>query len=326
MAATTEDALSDRSDRSDRSNESGSLNPSAQDAGLDARWRDRIDARLAELLPGRHDGASATCPQLAEAMRYCLLANGKRVRPMLAIRTALHFGGDPERMIDFGCALEMVHCASLMLDDLPCMDDASLRRGQPACHQAFGEATTTLAAVALLNQAFGVLARDRALGAELRCELVDRLSTAVGTAGLVSGQSRDLIERAGALDDAPDGDALAEINHQKTGVLFELATAGAGCILGLDDGDLGALQRYAGHLGQAFQAADDLLDVRKYGADSGKDAGLDRGKAGSVHRIGEEALFARVEQELAAGDAVLPAAVGGAALDGYVRALFQRFL
>ncbi|MBY6205537.1 polyprenyl synthetase family protein [Halomonas denitrificans] len=316
MAATTEDALSDRSD------ESGSLDLSEQDAGLDVRWRDRIDARLAELLPGPNDGASATCPQLAEAMRYCLLANGKRVRPMLAIRTALHFGGDPERMIDFGCALEMVHCASLMLDDLPCMDDASLRRGQPTCHQAYGEATTTLAAVALLNQAFGVLARDRALEADLRCDLVDRLSTAVGTAGLVSGQSRDLIERAAALD----SDAVAEINHQKTGVLFELATAGAGCIVGLDDGDLEALQRYAGHLGQAFQAADDLLDVRKYGADSGKDAGLDRDKAGSVHRIGEDALFARVEQELAAGDTVLPPSRGEASLDAYVRDLFARFL
>ena len=313
MAATTEDALSD---------DAGLLESPEQHAEIDARWRSKIAARLAELIPGDDEVAGATCPQLAEAMRYCLLAAGKRVRPMLAIRTALHFGGDPERMIDFGCALEMVHCASLMLDDLPCMDDASLRRGQPACHQAFGEATTTLAAVALLNQAFGVLARDRALGADLRCVLVDRLSNAVGTAGLVSGQSRDLIERADPLD----GDAMAEINHQKTGVLFELATAGAGCILGLEDHLLDALQGYAGHLGQAFQAADDLLDARRFAGATGKDAGQDRDKAGSVHRVGEDALRRVVERELAAGEAVLPTAAGRAALDGYVRALFARFL
>lgn len=310
MAATTEDALT----------KTAAASRDDASAALDDQWRTRINARLTELLPP--EGSGATCPKLAEAMRYSLLAPGKRVRPLLAIRTALHYGGDADRVIDFGCALEMVHCASLMLDDLPCMDDASMRRGRPACHHEFGEATTTLAAIALLNHAFGVLARDQALDPVRRCQLVDQLSNAVGTAGLVSGQSRDLIERANALD----SDAVAEINHQKTGVLFELATAGAGCILGLDDSQLDALQRYAGHLGQAFQAADDLLDVRKYGADSGKDAGLDCKKAGSVHRIGEDALFALVDRELAAGDAVLPPSAGEATLDGYVRDLFTRFL
>lgn len=314
MAATTEDALSREQDTLDASR--------APAATLDAHWREQVNHRLAELLPSSRARLGPTCPQLAEAMRYSLLAPGKRVRPLLAVRTALHFGGDPARMVDFGCALEMVHCASLMLDDLPCMDDAALRRGRPACHHEFGDATTTLAAIALLNQAFGVLARDESLEADLRCNLVDRLSAAVGTAGLVSGQSRDLIERADALD----GEAMAEINHQKTGVLFELACAGAGCVLGLGDDQLDALQRYAGHLGQAFQAADDLLDARKYAADSGKDAGQDCDKAGSVHRVGEDALRKQVERELAEGDAILPPARGEASLDGYVRDLFARFL
>ncbi|NKI34001.1 polyprenyl synthetase family protein [Wenzhouxiangella sp. XN79A] len=306
MAATTEDAMA-RGEGAE---------------SIDASWRQAIDERLQALMPVQALDGNPTCRELAEAMRYSLLAPGKRVRPLLAIRTALHFGADPNRMLDFGCALEMVHCASLMLDDLPCMDDASTRRGQPACHRKFGDATTTLAAIALLNQAFGVIARDSALDPSQRCWLVDRLSVAVGTAGLVSGQCRDLIERAGALD----GSAIAEINHQKTGVLFELATAGAGGILGLADDELDALQRYAGHLGQAFQAADDLLDVRRHAEGSGKDIGLDRDKAGSVHRVGEQALRRLVEAELAAGDRVLPAARGEHALDGYVRALFARFV
>lgn len=306
MAATTEDAMA----------------PNQGAESIDESWRRTIDERLLDLMPIKARDGDPTCRELAEAMRYSLLAPGKRVRPLLAIRTALHFGGDARRMVDFGCALEMVHCASLMLDDLPCMDDATTRRGQPACHRKFGDATTTLAAIALLNHAYGVIARDEALDASLRCRLVDRLSEAVGTSGLVSGQCRDLIERAGALDDP----AIAEINHQKTGVLFELATAGAGCILGLPEHELGALQRYAGHLGQAFQAADDLLDARQFAEASGKDAGLDRDKAGSVHSVGERVLRERVEAELAAGDRVLPAARGDHALDGYVRALFARFL
>ena len=306
MAATTEDAMA----------------PDQGAASIDESWRRTIDERLLDLMPVQARDGNPTCRELAEAMRYSLLAPGKRVRPLLAIRTALHFGGDARRMVDFGCALEMVHCASLMLDDLPCMDDASTRRGQPACHRKFGDATTTLAAIALLNQAYGVVARDRSLDAPLRCRLVDHLSEAVGTSGLVSGQCRDLIERTGALD----GPAIAEINHQKTGVLFALATAGAGCILGLPEDELHALQRYAGHLGQAFQAADDLLDARQFAEVSGKDAGLDRDKAGSVHRVGEQVLRERVEAELAAGDRVLPAARGDHALDGYVRALFARFV
>ena len=305
MAASTEDALA--AQRPD------------QARALDAKWRARIDQRLEELLPATRGGP--TCPQLAEAMRYSLLAPGKRVRPLLAIRTALHFDGNPNDMLDFGCALEMVHCASLMLDDLPCMDDAAMRRGRPACHHEYGDATTTLAAIALLNQAFGVLARAD-LGAELRCALVDHLSDAVGTSGLVSGQSRDLIERAGTLD----GETVAEINHQKTGVLFELATAGAGCILGLPDDELDALQRYAGHLGQAFQAADDLLDARHLAEGSGKDASRDVAKAGSVHAVGVEVLEQRVSDELEQGEALLPEVRGPASVDGYVRDLFARFI
>lgn len=281
-------------------------------------WTEAVNQRLVELLPVGDE----VCPRLAAAMAYSLLAPGKRVRPLLAIHAALHFDADPTPLIDFGCALEMVHCASLMLDDLPCMDNASSRRGQPASHHQHGEATTTLAAIALLNLAFGVISRAQGLDAEVRCVLVDRLSLAVGTAGLVSGQSRDLGERTGTLD----SEQLARINHQKTGVLFELAVVGSGLVLGLRHSELDALASYAKHLGQAFQAADDLLDSARFANGSGKDSELDRAKAGSVHRVGEEAMRQRVRDELELGNSVIPPARSETRLDAYAGNLFRRFI
>ena len=296
---------------------------SERDAGADASaldgWRRRIDARL-EARVAAHDDA---CPQLLEAMRYSLLAPGKRVRPLLAVLAALDAGGDGDAVLDFGCALEMVHCASLMLDDLPCMDDAQTRRGRPAAHRRFGEATTTLAAIALLNHAYGVIARDQALAPALRNTLVAETSGAVGTAGLVSGQSRDLADRAGDLDRA----AMDRINRQKTGVLFELAVTGAGRIAGLPAARLDRLNRYAHHVGLAFQAADDLLDAHRPGRESGKDCGADRGKNGSVYVIGVDALRGRLLEVLRAVDAELAAMpMPGGRLSRYVHTLFGPLL
>lgn len=282
-------------------------------------WRDRVNERLEELIRADHDA----CPTLVEAMRYSLLAPGKRVRPLLALLTALDFGRDPRPLIDFGCALELVHCASLMLDDLPCMDNARMRRGQPAAHIQFGEATTTLAAIALLNQAFGVIASSSTLTESIRCQLVGRVSQAVGTAGLVSGQSRDLVERKGGVD----SDDLARINQQKTGVLFELAVVGGGTIADLADERLDALNRYAGHVGQAFQSADDLLDCRKHSKNSGKDCGADVDKAGSVHQLGESALRERLQRELAQADEQLEQLdLDDSLMRAFVLSLFQRLL
>lgn len=282
-------------------------------------WRDRVNTRLEELIRADEDA----CPTLVEAMRYSLLAPGKRVRPLLALLTALDFGRDPRPLIDFGCALELVHCASLMLDDLPCMDNARMRRGQPAAHIQFGEATTTLAAIALLNQAFGVIASSTALPESIRCRLIARVSQAVGTAGLVSGQSRDLVERKGGMD----GDGLARINQQKTGVLFELAVVGGGTIVDLSQERLEALNLYAGHVGQAFQNADDLLDGRKHSKNSGKDCGADMDKAGSVHEVGESALRERLQRELAKADRqIARLGLDQSLMRAFVLSLFQRLL
>jgi len=282
-------------------------------------WRERVNTRLAELI--RAD--EQACPTLVEAMRYSLLAPGKRVRPLLALLTTLDFGRNPRPLLDFGCALELVHCASLMLDDLPCMDNARLRRGQPAAHIQFGEATTTLAAIGLLNQAYGVIADSDALPEAVRCRLVARLSEAVGTAGLVSGQSRDLVERKRGVDSA----GLRRINQQKTGVLFELAVVGGGLIADLPESRLAILNRYAGHVGQAFQNADDLLDCRQHRGRTGKDCDSDVDKAGSVHQVGEAALRERLESELAEAESGLVAlGLENSLLQASVRSLFRALL
>lgn len=282
-------------------------------------WRSRLDAKLIEHLRVDQD----SCQTLVEAMRYSLLAPGKRVRPLLAVLTAIDFGRDPDPLLDFGCALEFVHCASLMLDDLPCMDDARMRRGQLAAHICFGEATTTLAAIGLLNQAYGMIAASDVLPESIRCRLVTQLSAAVGTAGLVSGQSRDLVERACGIDSP----GLRRINRQKTGVLFELAVVGGGTIADLPGARLETLNRFAGHVGQAFQSADDLCDCQHHCSATGKDCGRDVDKAGSVHQVGEAALRERLIVELEAADAQLDAlGIENSLLKSFVLSLFKRLL
>lgn len=285
-------------------------------------WRERCECRLEQLME-LHCGHAEVCPRLAEAMRYGVMGSGKRVRPVLCFLAAADFGADPEPLIDFGCALELVHSASLMLDDLPCMDDARLRRGEPAAHVKFGPAVTTLAAIGLLNLGYGVVASADGLAPVLRGELVARLSAAVGTHGLVSGQSRDLCERQSEMDCGQ----MLRINRQKTAVLFELAVTAGGLHAGLGERRLDSLHRFARHLGMGFQTADDLLDCMHSAADSGKDAGLDCGKSGSVHAVGVAALRQRLAEELdLAGRVLSELGVHRSALTQYVEALFRRHL
>lgn len=236
-----------------------------------------IEARLAALLPL---GSQPSQP-LNEAIRYSLLAPGKRVRPLLALLTAHHCGADWRRGLDPACALEMVHTASLILDDLPSMDNAELRRGSPTVHRRFGEDIALLAAVALLNQAFAVLAEAPELEAELRLELVGRFTFAIGLAGLVTGQSRDLHERNARAE------ALEEINRQKTGVLFSLAVEVGLRVAAANAQQAQSLARFAVSLGQAFQARDDLLDRTGSISQVGKDVGKDAGKTCLMEIIGE---------------------------------------
>jgi geranylgeranyl diphosphate synthase type II len=236
-----------------------------------------IDARLTALLPLE----SQASQPLNDAIRYSLLAPGKRVRPLLALFTAHHCGADWRRGIDPACALEMVHTASLILDDLPSMDNAKLRRGSPTVHRRFGEDIAVLAAVALLNQAFAVLAEAPELEAGLRLELVGRFAFAIGPAGLVTGQSRDLHEHN------TRAEALEEINRQKTGVLFSLAVEVGLRVAAANAQQTQSLVRFARSLGQAFQARDDLLDRTGSSSQVGKDVGKDAGKTGLMEVVGE---------------------------------------
>lgn len=197
------------------------------------------------------------CPdRLKAAMRYSLLLPGKRFRPVLVLLAAEACGTDPEEAIVPACAVEMIHCYSLIHDDLPAMDNDDLRRGQPTCHRQFDEATAILAGDALLTLAFEVLAKrveppDRAV----RCCQV--LAEAAGPCSLVGGQADDIQ----APNLAPTLDLLERIHRRKTGALIECAVA-LGAIMGNAGPEiLNGLLEYGRSVGLAFQITDDLLDL-----------------------------------------------------------------
>ena len=243
------------------------------------RWRRRINQRLAELIP--HE---TTEPRpLHESMRYSLLAGGKRIRPVLTIQVATDLGATEDEALDAACAVEMVHAASLILDDLPCMDDARLRRGQPANHLVYNEDTAILAATALLNRAFGVIAECDLLSAQTRLDLTRLLSDSVGSNGIIAGQFCDLQIRHGHGDDVA---GLTEMYGQKTGALFVAALEAGARVAGVDDVWVEAVREYGVNLGLAFQLLDDLLDTFGSREDIGKDTGQDGGKSTLASRLG----------------------------------------
>ncbi len=232
--------------------------------------RQQVDARLEFLLPS----CNLNCDTLAEAVRFASLAQGKRVRPVLAMLSAEHFGGVPADALDFGCALELIHTASLILDDLPCMDNAAMRRGRPTVHRQFGEDTAVLSAVALLNHGFGIIAEDERLSAEVRLSLVRLVRDAVGFDGLVSGQMRDLRDAATDRNEA----SLTSLNRQKTGGLFVAAAVGGAVIAGAGAADVQAANAFGDRLGLAFQLWDDLQDLTSTLEVMGKDVLQDRNR------------------------------------------------
>lgn len=276
------------------------LDPQGIRGRLDA-LKGVVEARLAVIA----DPAGVGPSLLSDAVRHTLLAPAKRLRPALAMLTAEQFGGDPRLALDPGCAIEMVHTASLILDDLPCMDDARLRRGRPTAHVAFGEDTAILAAIALLNESFGVVARADGVSAECRTRLVARLSEAVGFGGLVAGQLRDL------RDQTRTTESLSTLNHQKTGVLFVAAAEAGACVAGASDSEVEAAREFGRRLGLAFQIRDDLLDAGAHGlSDPGKDAGQDSGKTTLVSLVGPDRAREALEAEIAGAIAALGARSG----------------
>ncbi len=252
---------------------------------------DKLDALLA---PGPLAGEIERPARLLGAIRYSTLGGGKRLRPFLVLESARLFGFEGDGPLRAGCALEMIHCYSLVHDDLPAMDDDDLRRGRPTTHKAFDEATAILAGDALLTHAFDVLA-DSAThpDATIRCNLVLALARAAGLGGMVGGQALDLgAETArGALSQQE----ILTLQAMKTGALLRFAVD-AGAILGRADEARGqALSRYGAALGAAFQIADDILDAEGDAAALGKRAGKDaeRGKATLVGLLGLETAKAR---------------------------------
>lgn len=240
----------------------------ADDAGVTehmARLQRGLEARLDVLLPSGQER-----DLLAAAMRECTLAPGKRLRPLMLMMAAEGLGACPKAALELGCAVEMVHAASLVLDDLPCMDDAAVRRGRATLHRAMGEDVAILAAIALLSRAFGLVAGIDTVSATTRARLVAILSEAIGAQGLVKGQLQDLRESC----QARSAEQIAETNRLKTAVLFA-AIMGMACELADSPPPVReSLQGFAGELGQAFQLYDDLRDLDpSNGKDQGKDAG-----------------------------------------------------
>ena len=243
----------------------------------------RIEATLDALLPL----AEGPERRVSEAMRYATLAGGKRLRPFLVVEGARLFDVEPEGALRVAAAIEMVHCYSLVHDDLPAMDDDDMRRGRPTVHKAFDEATAILAGDGLLTRAFEVLA-DPATHPDgaVRCALVAALAKAAGAEGMVGGQMIDLAVEHRATEIGE----ITRLQRLKTGALIHFACS-AGPIMAHAPAQLrDAIHFYAQDFGLAFQMADDLLDVEgdaaALGKATGKDAG--RGKATFVSLLGVE--------------------------------------
>jgi farnesyl diphosphate synthase len=236
-------------------------------------------------------GETARPPRLLAAMQHAVLGGGKRLRPFLLVESAALFGTARGAALLAGCALELVHCYSLVHDDLPAMDDDDLRRGRPTVHKAFDAATAILAGDALLTLAFDVVARAEVHpDASVRVALVLELARAAGLGGMAGGQMLDLAAE-GRFADAPKPAREADVlmlQAMKTGALIRFGCCAGAMLADVQDERRAALERYGTALGQAFQIADDLLDVEGDAATVGKQTGKDAaaGKATIVELLG----------------------------------------
>jgi len=260
-----------------------------------------VEERLDRLLPPSQAHGPAG---LGQAMRYAVLGGGKRLRPFLLIESARLFDVGENHSLPAACALECVHCYSLVHDDLPSMDDDAVRRGRPTLHLAFDEATAILAGDALLTLAFEILSNPSTYDdPAIRAELVFLLARAGGWQGMAQGQALDLSPQRQAFG---AGD-IATVQALKTGALFRFACE-AGAVLGrAAPAERRALLAYASAFGQAFQLADDLLDAEGDAASLGKAVAKDeaRGKATLVALLGIDAAKARLAGLVAEAEAAL---------------------
>ena len=291
----------------------------------DAVFQDRL-ARVAQdtealldrlLASAPIDGERARPARLLDVMRYASLGGGKRLRPFLVVEAAALFDVPRQNSLMAGAALECVHCYSLAHDDLPAMDNDDLRRGRPTAHKAFDEASAILAGDGLLTFAFDILSRrETHPDADVRLELVSALARAAGLGGMVGGQMLDLAAEGRFDASAPKlGEQDVKVlQAKKTGALLRFGCV-AGSILGkANQSQRKALERYGSALGEAFQIADDLLDVEGDPATVGKATGKDAAahKATLVGVLGAAAARRRLENLVGEAQAALSAFGGDA--------------
>jgi geranylgeranyl diphosphate synthase, type II len=254
-------------------------------AGFLNTARTRVDEELERVLP-----SPPACPAIvSEAIRYSVFAGGKRLRPLLAIAAAdavSRLAGDwhgpvSEQALPVACAIELIHTYSLIHDDLPAMDDDTLRRGRPTAHVVYGEGIAILAGDGLHAEAFAVLARsvrpDDAVMAARTLRVIRLVADAAGAMGMVGGQAIDL-QAAGQAPNRPvtlDADGLREMHARKTGALIRAAAVGGAIMAGAEDAAVDAIDSYATDVGLAFQIVDDILDVEGDPTLLGKTAGKD---------------------------------------------------
>ncbi len=251
----------------------------------------RQDQAQIEAFLGKYLENSPQYARLQEAMRYSLLAGGKRIRPVLVLEACRICGGEVEKALPFACAVEMIHTYSLIHDDLPAMDNDDLRRGRPTNHKEFGEAAAILAGDALLTEAFFALSQAE-LPPDRIVQAVACLSAQAGHLGMVGGQALDMEEKKRTVPE------LEQLQSLKTGALLQ-AAAELGCIAaGGTPQQRQGLRVYAEKLGRAFQIRDDMLDVMGEQAQLGKPIGSDAelGKSTFAALLGLEACAGLVEE------------------------------
>jgi len=270
-------------------------------------YADAVNARLDYLLPP----LSAAPAVLHEAMRYSCLASGKRLRPALCMACAEAVGGVAETVLDAACAIEIVHCFSLIHDDLPAIDDDNLRRGLPTCHKRFGEAIAILAGDALFSLAFEVLSHSGpgcdacAPASERILHAVQILTKATGSDGLVGGEVVDVLSEGAPID----AEKLRYIHARKTGALMAAACEIGAILVGGADDQITKFGAFGQSVGLAFQIADDILNETADPNELGKAVGSDRQRSKATYTL----LFGLEEAKRLADEA---AAEAKWALDG----------
>ncbi len=271
-------------------------------AGYLTDRRAMIEAALDRLLP-----ATDRRPErLHEAVRYSMLAPGKRLRPVLVLASAEAVGGDPEHVMPTACALECIHVFSLIHDDLPCMDDDDYRRGRLTNHKVYGEAMAMLSGDALLTLAFELMAQNRAtVSPDRLLQAIELVSNASGTRGMVGGQVVDIESE----DQDVSEETLDYIHAHKTGALLRVSSLVGALLCGADEGQIESLKRYGKSIGLAFQIADDILDIVGDESKIGKPVGSDQkqNKATYPRLYGLDESRKRARNEVATAVAALDA-------------------